>query len=194
QASAIRRRPGERAVHPLLPLDMKKTAHKSILLRFLIAAFATLAVLATSFVAAQPAKAATSSVTSIIPRQSSWSYYHGTTAPRWDWRTAPSSWSTGKAPFGKGRDIGPVSTRIPVPKNTQPLSAFFHKTFTLGTDLPEWSWLNTWADDGIVVWVNGVEVGRKNAPTGQIKANSYSTIAPNSEAARRDPVTFSVPA
>ncbi|MGM7698151.1 glycoside hydrolase family 16 protein [Microbacterium sp. A84] len=176
---------------------MKKTARTHVPIRFLIAAFATIAVLATSFVAAQPAHAATpstSSVTSIIPRQSPWSYYHGTAAPRSGWQTAASTWSSGNAPFGKGRDLGRVNTTIPTPQDARPLSAYFHKTFTLTSDLPEWAWLNTWADDGIVVWVNGVEVGRKNAPKGAIKANSYSTIAPSSAAARRDPVTFSVPA
>lgn len=176
---------------------MKKTLQNHVLIRSLIAASATLAVLATSFVAAQPAlaeTASTSSVTSIIPRQSEWSYHHGTTAPSSNWQTSASTWPTGTAPFGKGRDIGKVSTTIPTPSNARPLSAFFHKTFTLTSDLPEWAWLNTWADDGIVVWVNGIEIGRKNAPTGEITPSSYSTTAPSSAAARRDPVTFSVPA
>lgn len=175
---------------------MKKTAHNHVLIRYLIAALASFAVLATSFVAAQPAHAAasTSAVTSIIPRQSSWLYHHGATAPAQDWQTAASTWPTGDAPFGKGKDIGPVNTVIDEPADTRPLSAFFRKTFTLTSDLPEWTWLNTWADDGIVVWVNGVEVGRKNAPDGEITPNSYSTVAPSSDAARRDPVTFSVPA
>lgn len=176
---------------------MKKTLQNHVLIRFLIAASATLAVLATSFVAAQPAlaeAAPTSSVTSIVPRQSEWSYYHGTTTPSSNWQTSASTWPTGTAPFGKGRDLGKVSTTIPTPSNARPLSTFFHKTFTLTSDLPEWAWLNTWADDGIVVWVNGVEIGRKNAPTGEITPSSYSTTAPSSAAARRDPVTFSVPA
>lgn len=140
--------------------------------------------------------ASESTVSSIIPRGSTWSYSHTGSAPASYWRTgAVSGWSTGSAPFGKGRDLGKVNTTFTAPADgSRPLSAYFQKTFTLTSDLPEWSWLNTWADDGIVVWVNGVEVGRKNAPSSTITHTSYATKAPSSASARKNPVTFTVPA
>lgn len=164
----------------------------------LVAVVAALAVITTSFVGARPADAATSDetseVSSIIPRESEWSYYRSNTPPPADWRTAPSDWDTGTAPLGKGTQTGKLGTTLPAIEGTQPLSAFFRKSFTLTSDLPEWAWLNTWADDGIVVWVNGVEVGRENAPDGTITANSYSITAPSSSKARSNPATFKVPA
>lgn len=166
--------------------------------RLLVAVIAALAVTITTFVAARPAvaapTAATSTVSSIIPRGSDWSYYRSLTDPPASWRTDSSGWPTGTAPLGRGTRAGTLNTVLPSTSGVQPLSAFFRKNFTLDEDLPEWAWLNTWADDGIVVWVNGVEVGRKNAPKGTITAGSYSITAPSSSNARRNPVTFKVPA
>ncbi|UYO96660.1 glycoside hydrolase family 16 protein [Microbacterium sp. M28] len=159
------------------------------------AALAALAVLAATLVASPPAQAATapmSTVASVIPRQSIWTYHHAAAAPPSNWKTVAPSWPTGRAPFGKGVRLGPVGTMIPAP-STSPLSAYFRKSFTLTSDLPEWMWLNTWADDGIVVWVNGVEVGRKNAPAGQVGQNSYATQAPSTDSAKSSPVTFTIP-
>ncbi|WP_460802418.1 glycoside hydrolase family 16 protein [Microbacterium sp. GXF6406] len=176
---------------------MKTNLRTRALVRSLIAASASAAVLAGSLLASQSAHAATqpeSTVSSIIPRESPWSYYHGVDAPSPTWRTSTQAWDRGTAPLGKGRDLGAVNTTFTAPADTRPLSAYFQKTFTLTSDLPEWSWLNTWADDGIVVWVNGVEVGRENAPTGEISHNSYATSAPSSTAARQSPTTFAVPA
>lgn len=135
----------------------------------------------------------TSSVSSIVPRQSPWAYSAGEPAPPSGWQTADLDWPVGAAPFGRGRDLGPVNTVIPSSSTALPLSMYFVTDFTLTDDLPEYSWLNTWADDGIVVWVNGVEVGRKNAPAGPVSDSSYATRAPWSASARTDPVTFTVP-
>lgn len=162
----------------------------------LFASLAAVAVLGSAAIAAPtPASAsdsASNAIASVIERGSEWSYYRSTTAPPADWQTDSSSWSTGKAPFGAGTRVGRVTTKIPS-STDRPLSTFFTKSFTLTSDLPEWSWLNTWADDGIVVWVNGTEVGRKNAPKGDITAKSYATAAPSSTSARSNPVSFSIP-
>ena len=161
-------------------------------LTFILAAVLT-AVGAVVVTPSSGAAAASSSVSSIIPRESSgWQYSYSNTAPAADWRTVKQPWPSGTAPLGRGSRAA-ATTELPVSSGRQPLSAFFRKSFTLTSDLPEWSWLNTWADDGIVVWVNGVEIGRKNAPNGTITPSSYSTVAPSSTAARRDPVTFKVP-
>lgn len=166
--------------------------------RIILATFIVLAVFVTTLVSAPPADAATvssSKVSTVIARHSSgWSYHHGASAAPASWQTAPLSWKTGRAPLGKGRDVGTINTILPTGADPRPLSAFFRKEFTLTSDLPEWMWFNTWADDGIAVWINGVEVGRKNAPTGTITTNSYATTAPSSSKARQEPVTFSVPA
>ncbi|WP_226534209.1 glycoside hydrolase family 16 protein [Microbacterium paraoxydans] len=145
----------------------------------------------------KPAVAAESSsiISSVIPRGSTgWAYYRGAEAPAAGWQTSKRSWASGTAPFGVGSSTGQVNTLIPAVAGRQPLATYFTKSFTLTSDLPEWSWVNTWADDGIVIWINGVEIGRNNAPSGKITAGSYATAAPTSAAARKTPISFSVPA
>ena len=53
--------------------------------------------------------------------------------------------------------------------------------------------MTTRADDGIVVYVNGVEVGRTNLPAGTIGHNTYATAAPTAAVALANPVTYVVP-
>src|SRR3546814_46942 len=53
--------------------------------------------------------------------------------------------------------------------------------------------VTTRVDDGVVIYVNGVEVGRSNMPDGPIGHNSYSLSSPNSTFAAANPVTFNVP-
>ncbi|HLS13036.1 MAG TPA: hypothetical protein VK095_00835, partial [Beutenbergiaceae bacterium] len=48
--------------------------------------------------------------------------------------------------------------------------------------------------DGVVVFVNGVEVGRANMGQGSLHNNSYATVAPQTATAVANPVTFEVPA
>ena len=54
--------------------------------------------------------------------------------------------------------------------------------------------LKTWADDGVIAYVNGDEVVRRNMPTGEIKHASYATAAPQTTTARANPATVTVPA
>ncbi|WP_433585727.1 glycoside hydrolase family 16 protein [Microbacterium hydrocarbonoxydans] len=175
-----------------------KTYTRTSFLRFLFASLAAFALLGASFVIDRPAASASSAsntISSVIPRGASgWSYYRGSAAPASGWQTMPAGWKLGTAPFGVGADTGQVNTLIPAIPGRQPLATYFTKTFTLTTDLPEWSWVNTWADDGIVVWINGVEIGRENAPTGRITPTSYATSAPSSTTARKSPASFTIPA
>jgi hypothetical protein len=49
------------------------------------------------------------------------------------------------------------------------------------------------ADDGIVVYVNGTEVGRANMPTGTLTSTTFPTTSQRTSTARANPVTFTVP-
>ena len=50
------------------------------------------------------------------------------------------------------------------------------------------------ADDGVVVYVNGVEVRRQNIAEGvTITPNTYATAAPRSTAANASPVVMTIP-
>jgi hypothetical protein len=105
-----------------------------------------------------------------------------------------SSWSTGKAPLGWGATG--LATTIPLPSGTNPLASYFVSTFAIPTGGVPSSGLTltTRADDGVIVYVNGVEVGRSNLPTGTIGQNTYATTSRSTATATASPVTFTVPA
>src|SRR5690606_36073722 len=78
---------------------------------------------------------------------------------------------------------------------TRPLTAYVRSELTIEQLAGVASaTLTTRADDGIVVYVNGVEVGRTNMPSGAVGHNSYATAAPSAAAALANPVTYEVPA
>jgi hypothetical protein len=173
--------------------------------RNLIASLTTLALAATSVAATSPALASTgttaqvstetTSVVDLVPSASAgWGYWRSSSAPATSWRTDSVAWSTGTAPFGWGRDTGSVGTVLPTVAGSQPLSTYFKKTFDLGSALPATVRLTTWADDGVVVYLNGREIARANvAASAAVTAGTYATAAPNSTVARQRPVSVDVP-
>lgn len=126
----------------------------------------------------------------------------------WSWHSSPqpwaddwnardfddSYWSTGTAPFGRG--VPDAATDMTLPDAPQqPLSAQFRHAFTV--DDPrglEDGTVAVTADDGVAVFLNGVELGRANLPEGPLTQNSSATAAPCSGTAESESVTFRVPA
>ena len=84
----------------------------------------------------------------------------------------------------------------PPPTANRPRSAWFRQQFTI-TDASALSQVavTTRADDGVVVYVNGIEIGRKKLPTGTLASTSYATAAPRTSiaTATANAVTFTVP-
>jgi hypothetical protein len=88
-----------------------------------------------------------------------------------------SRWPRGKAQLGYGD--GDESTLI-----TPTSVAYFRKTFTLGT-LPDGLALRLIADDGAVVYLNGVEVARDNMPVGAFTPTTRATRDRGASAERK---------
>lgn len=129
----------------------------------------------------------------LIPENASWSYRFQDSAPDAAWKTNgydASAWAVGASPLGWGS--ASIATELSV-AGTKPLGAQYRKTFSVADASTVASLeLTTRADDGVVVYVNGVEAGRANLPaTGTISWNSYATAAPLT--ANATPVTFTVP-
>ncbi|MEU3330847.1 fibrinogen-like YCDxxxxGGGW domain-containing protein [Glutamicibacter creatinolyticus] len=124
----------------------------------------------------------------------SWKYRFENSAPPADWMATgfdDQSWTTGKAPLGWGSSG--IETTLNA-EGTKPLSYHLRKTFTVA-DASTISNLEfeTVADDGIVVYLNGVEVLRSNMGTEKIAYNSYATTAPSTGTAQANPVKVTVP-
>lgn len=123
------------------------------------------------------ALSATTTNTTLLPLAATWKYFDQGSLPASNWHTSAysdSAWASGVAPLGYGStqtttvSYGPSSTN-------KYRTTYFRKTIQVAdTSAMTSLTLNLTRDDGAVVYVNGVEVGRSNMPTGTI---SFSTTA-----------------
>lgn len=135
--------------------------------------------------------------TPLIREGASWSYFfdQAATVPA-NWTTSAavlSDWRSGNAALGWG--TGPIATNIDVPAGTtRALTSYYRRSFEVenAADVDALR-LVTRADDGVAVYVNGVEVGRSNLPAGPLTANTYAAAAVSTANAMNNPVAFDVP-
>jgi hypothetical protein len=146
--------------------------------------------------ASSPLNVSTTGQTTFVANDATWRYRFDSTAPDSGWTGTSyddSAWKTGTGPLGFGTALAAtdISAGAPSPR---PLSAQFRTSFqvadvnSVGTPT-----LTFVADDGVVVYVNGVEVKRQNLPTGTITSNTYATAAPRSTTANANPVVMTIP-
>lgn len=136
--------------------------------------------------------------TVLLAPSSTWSYTFPVEAPAAGWSGAAfdaASWTTAAAPFGWGSSPT-IATQVTTTATPKPSSVYFRAGFDVpaGQSLPEGIRLTTRADDGIIVFVNGTEVGRSNLIAGQIGHTTYANSAPSTAAALATAVAIDVPA
>jgi PKD repeat protein len=133
----------------------------------------------------------------VVPAKSVWKYRYSTTAPDPAWKNPgynSSAWNTGPGALGYGST--PLGTNLNPSATTsaRPLAAYFLRSFSIPTASAVTALkLTTVADDGVVIYVNGTEVGRTRMPTGTVTINTYATAAIPTSNANAAPVTFNVP-
>ncbi|GAB2875422.1 PKD domain-containing protein [Nocardioides pacificus] len=133
----------------------------------------------------------------VVPSKSAWSWRYEAAAPPADWATRDfdaSSWNTGLGALG----FGPtgLGTNIDVFATTadRPLAAYFRRDFQVADHTKVTRLvLTTVADDGVVVYVNGTEVGRSNMPTGVVTNRTYASSARRTSVATSAPYVVEVP-
>jgi hypothetical protein len=85
-----------------------------------------------------------------------------------------SDWGNSQAPFGYG-DPDIATPFNDMAGNFGYAGAYFRKTFELAAGaIPQSLHMRLNVDDGCVVWINGVEVKRRNVPAGPLAYNSFS--------------------
>ena len=133
----------------------------------------------------------------VVPAKSDWSWRYETTAPATGWKEPgfdASAWKTGGGVLGFGSSGLATNVDVPPPTSGRPLAAYFLHNFTVASAAAvQRLSLQTVADDGVVVYVNGTEVGRSNMPTGNVTFNTYAVRAVNTTTATNAPVTIDVP-
>jgi hypothetical protein len=107
----------------------------------------------------------------ITPLSGDWRYRAGSLPPVGDWMTPAyddSTWSVGNASF-----IHPMPQFLPLGMTVLPavsgrVTCYFRRTFTMPVVIDASPIIRLRCDDGAVVYVNGVEVGRHNMPSGPV--------------------------
>ncbi len=122
--------------------------------------------------------------TSLIPYGASWKYYSTGAAPAGTWKNLgynDAAWLSGNGELGYGD--GDEATCIPsggggtlcAPTGNKYITSYFRKTINIVNPSAYGAFrFNVERDDGFVVYVNGVEVGRNNMPAG---VPVYGTVA-----------------
>ncbi len=133
----------------------------------------------------------------VVPANSVWSWRFDAAAPATAWKNPgydASAWKSGAGALGYGSSGLGTNIDVSGAPSTRPLAAYFVKKFTVDTaaKVSKLS-VRTVADDGVVVYVNGTEVGRSNMPAGTVTFNTYASSTISTTAAAANPAVFDVP-
>ncbi|GAA1946351.1 hypothetical protein GCM10009798_01670 [Nocardioides panacihumi] len=129
-------------------------------------------------------------VVDLVAAGSTWSYRADGAAPAAGWQDATfddSTWSTGAAPLGWGSPS--IATNVDVASGQRPISTYYRRSFdVVDPSALTGLTLTTRADDGVIVYLNGREVARRNLRDGAIGPSTFATAAPRTSAAVADPL------
>lgn len=123
-----------------------------------------------------------------------WLYSSAALPSDWNARTFnDSSWAQGASLLGFGSSLVATDISVGAP-SPRPLSAQFRRSFSVTDPATVVNGvISVVADDGTVVYVNGVEIGRVNLPSGTLTQNSYASAAPRTPVATANRAEFAVP-
>ena len=108
-------------------------------------------------------------LTTLMPAAQTWKWLRPASAPSITWKDETfndTAWASGTAPLGYGESSGLTTNISPTAPNyssatTEPNPAYFRTTFTAtGLDAYQNVRLEIQADDGAVVFINGLEIAR----------------------------------
>ncbi|WP_129583331.1 fibrinogen-like YCDxxxxGGGW domain-containing protein [Actinomyces mediterranea] len=124
-----------------------------------------------------------------------WSYWAVKEVPSADWMTEfdLASWERGKTPIGWGS--AELATPLSIPSADRAAAYYFSRDVEV-MNLTESTvmTLSVRADDGAVVYVNGVEVGRQRMNEGPVTHSTYATAPISTQKASENPLLIEVPA
>jgi hypothetical protein len=125
-----------------------------------------------------------------------WRWYYAEGGPTTGWQNDgydDTTWATGPGELGYGdSDERTTISTSPTPR---PLTAYFRTTVDIADPAAFTTVLaDLVRDDGAVLYINGIEVGRDNLPTGPITFSTPATRIISTRTEERTPVRFTIPA
>ena len=133
-----------------------------------------------------------STTTTFFPLHSNWKYLANNTRPA-NWETTAfndAAWPAGNGQFGYGD--GDETTCVPsggggtvcTPTGNKWITTYFRKTVNIPNPSLFYTFpLGVHRDDGIVVYINGIEVYRDNMPAGPVAHGTLATAAASDDGA-----------
>lgn len=115
----------------------------------------------------------------IIAFNTTWKYYDNAVAPNNNWFTSnfdDVTWQTANGEFGYGDNDETTLLNYGNNANNKTISYYFRNTFNISdtNSITQPLTLHLIADDGAVVYLNGIEAARYNMPTGNITATTLA--------------------
>ncbi len=133
--------------------------------------------------------------TSVIPYGSNWKYLDNGSDQGTAWRAVSfddSGWKSGNGKFGYGGSGVTTTVSYGPDASNKYITTYFRKSFTIDNPANFSSFtINMKKDDGIVVFLNGVEVYRNNVPDGDVRYNTTANKSNSSDKSKTlDPSDF----
>lgn len=133
-----------------------------------------------------------SQTTNLIPYGSSWKYKDDGSDLGTSWQSIVYSdvlWSSGNGQFGYGDgDESTIVSYGPSSSNKY-VTTYFRKNINITSSYTDFD-LNVKRDDGVVVYINGVEVFRNNMPTGIITFTTLSATVASDDGGTAQSITL----
>ncbi|QNV39431.1 fibrinogen [Rothia amarae] len=129
----------------------------------------------------------------VVSTGDQWQYKLGLAALDSSWKdvaTTETGWSSGVSTLGWGSsNLATVIDR----GDKSPISVYFRKEISVNSleEVKKFQ-ISTVADDGVVVYLNGKEVGRKNISAQQPTFTTYANTAPSQSSATAAPLVIDV--
>jgi len=122
----------------------------------------------------------TTKTTSIFAAGESWAYYDQGSLDGKSWQSTnytSTGWKSGTAPLGYNKNSVATQLDFGADSNKKRPTYYFRKSFNLSAapSASDEFILDYTIDDGMIVYVNGVEAGRYNMPSGSITYENFST-------------------
>ena len=122
------------------------------------------------------------SETTPVDFESSWRYLDDGSNQGTGWRSSSfndSAWESGDAILGYGGNGEQTVIEFGPDANNKYITTYFRKTFNLAEGGFSSATFDLIRDDGAVVYLNGVEIGRSNLPGGTIFFNTFAEDSVN---------------
>ena len=116
----------------------------------------------------------------LVPKSSTWSYLDDGSDPRTDWADLTfddSSWASGPAQLGYGDGDEATVVSFGEDELDKHVTTYFRHMFSLAEE-PEYTFLRLGIlrDDGVRVFVNGVDAYRSYLPYGDVGHDTYASL------------------